>query len=589
MAWNPGQQIKQGKYQIIKKLGEGGFGITYLARDTSGRSIVIKTPTDRVLNHPNAKKLLNDFLNEALKLARFQHPNVVNVIEVIRDDPQDAIVMEYVEGQSLKDILNYYGVLPEAKALKYIQQIGQALTIVHAQGLLHRDIKPDNIIVRSHTDEAVLIDFGIARGFKPGSTQTDTPNLTPGYAPFEQYNEPAQRGPYTDVYALAATLYELVTGQLPIEALGRAVEFARYKSDSLRSPKSINPKISDRTNRAILKGLAIKANDRPQTMQVWLNLLEPPVVISPAKPLVKPSINRQQFLKLIGFGGGSLLLTVGGKSLWDSISKTSSIDLKDFSFEVVTINEQKGVQKETKQAKFFTENLGNGVLLEMVAIPGGTFPMGSPTSEKDRENDESPQRTVTVSAFFLGRYEVTQAQYEAIMGNNPSTFKGRKRPVEQITWNDAQEFCQKLNQRTGRKYRLPSEAEWEYACRAGTTTMFHFGASIDVISLANYGADQPKKFRRDQTTDVGSFPANAFGLHDMHGNVWEWCEDTYHASYQNAPIDGSAWISDNKNVNRLRRGGSWLNPARYCRSAFRGNSEPNYRDGSFGFRVACTI
>ncbi|OUL37423.1 sulfatase-modifying factor domain-containing protein [Nostoc sp. T09] len=233
--------------------------------------------------------------------------------------------------------------------------------------------------------------------------------------------------------------------------------------------------------------------------------------------------------------------------------------------------------------KYFVEDLGNGVILEMVQIPGGSFMMGSPTSEAHRGNPEGPQHQVQVPPFFMGKYEVTQAQYQAIMGSNPSSFKGETRPVEQVSWDDVVEFCQKLSQNTGRTYRLPSEAEWEYACRSETTTPFYFGETI-TTELANYrGTDWnyqgtlysgnygqgPKGQYRVAPTNVGKFPPNSFGLYDMHGNVWEWCLDRYHKNYEGAPKDGSAWLSGNNSVERVLRGGSWNYNPRYCRCAYR--------------------
>jgi formylglycine-generating enzyme required for sulfatase activity len=222
----------------------------------------------------------------------------------------------------------------------------------------------------------------------------------------------------------------------------------------------------------------------------------------------------------------------------------------------------------------------------MVAIPGGTFQMGS-----EEDDDEKPIHTVTVEPFFMGKYPVTQAQYEAIVGTNPANFKGAKRPVEQVSWDDAIAFCTQLSQKTGKTYRLPSEAEWEYACRAGTTTPFHFGDTI-TPDLANYDGnytygDAPKGMYREQTTDVGSFPANAFGLYDMHGNVWEWCADPWHDNYQGAPTDGAVWETGGDAAKRRLRGGSWyFNPV-YCRSANRGSSAPVVRNLDVGFRVVC--
>jgi formylglycine-generating enzyme required for sulfatase activity len=241
----------------------------------------------------------------------------------------------------------------------------------------------------------------------------------------------------------------------------------------------------------------------------------------------------------------------------------------------------------------FTEDLGNGVKLEMIAIPGGTFWMGSPANEAERGDNESPQHQVTVPSFFMGKYPLTQAQYQAIMGKNPAYFKGNNRPVENVSWDDAVRFCQKLSQRTGKNYRLPSEAEWEYACRAGTKTPFSFGDNI-TTDLVNYDGTYPYKSApkgkyREQTTDVGTFPPNAFGLYDMHGNVWEWCEDDWHENYIDAPTDGSAWNSQSGSNTKLLRGGSWYSDARYCRSANRAGYLRDFRNTLYGFRVVSSF
>jgi len=190
----------------------------------------------------------------------------------------------------------------------------------------------------------------------------------------------------------------------------------------------------------------------------------------------------------------------------------------------------------------------------------------------------------------MGKFAVTQAQYQAVMGKNPSFFEGEKSPVEQVSWHDAIAFCQKLSEKTGKHYRLPSEAEWEYACRTRTTTPFHFGSTL-TPELANYRCEAVydrgiKGESVGETTPVGSFGvANAFGLFDMHGNVWEWCLDHWHSNYEDAPIDGGAWLTDEKDATRLLRGGSWNYSPRNCRSAVRNLSSPDTRDINFGFRV----
>ena len=254
--------------------------------------------------------------------------------------------------------------------------------------------------------------------------------------------------------------------------------------------------------------------------------------------------------------------------------------------------------RETKSAQAFTEDLGGGVKLEMVAIPPGEFMMGSPETEANRSKDEGPQHRVRINYwFYLGKFAVTQAQWRAIMGSNPSNFKDCDDcPVEQVSWDDAVEFCRKLSARTGREYRLPSEAEWEYAVRAGTTTPFAFGDTI-TPEIVNYNGNYPyanaaKGTYRQKTVPGGSLGvANAFGLYDMHGNVWEWCQDWYHDSYStiagDAPTDGSAWLSGGEQKYRVYRGGSWYYSAFYLRSANRLYNIPGFGpyNSSLGFRV----
>jgi formylglycine-generating enzyme required for sulfatase activity len=299
-----------------------------------------------------------------------------------------------------------------------------------------------------------------------------------------------------------------------------------------------------------------------------------------------------------------------GKFISSELSQTSQSSfpgLQIFEFDVVTVNARgEEIKREKNTARYFAQNLGKNITLEMVAIPGGKFMMGSPSNETERYDDESPQHEVTVPPFFMGKYPVTQAQWRAVatlpqvnreLNPDPSRFKGDNLPVERISWYEAVEFCDRLSKYTGQHYRLPSEAEWEYACRAGTTTPFHFGETI-TSDLANYNAeysygDAPKGQYRQKTTPVGSFEvANAFGLYNMHGNVWEWCADHWHNNYkgaQAAPADGSAWLdsisNENDNHRYLLRGGSWNDSPRGCRSACRLYHEPDYRDDNRGFRV----
>jgi formylglycine-generating enzyme required for sulfatase activity len=277
-----------------------------------------------------------------------------------------------------------------------------------------------------------------------------------------------------------------------------------------------------------------------------------------------------------------------------------------------------------------TAEAANPLSLTLIEIPAGSFLMGSPLEEPERSDDEGLQHEVKLESFFISQTPITQAQWREVAGwqplpaerwgqdlnPDPSHFQNREgqvegevrlfeaeantdnRPVENVSWLDAMEFCNRLSQRTGRTYSLPSEAQWEYACRAGTTTPFHFG---DMISpeLANYDgnyayADGLQGVYRKQTTPVGMFPANAWGLHDMHGNVWEWCQDEWHESYEGAPTDGRAWVdaaegekSKESAMNKLLRGGSWRSSPGLCRSACRGHFQPDDANFGVGFRVVC--
>ncbi|MGB3656171.1 MAG: SUMF1/EgtB/PvdO family nonheme iron enzyme [Rivularia sp. (in: cyanobacteria)] len=281
-----------------------------------------------------------------------------------------------------------------------------------------------------------------------------------------------------------------------------------------------------------------------------------------------------------------------------------------FSFETVKVSEQgEVIRRESKATTMWIEDLGKGIKLEMVKVPFGTFTMGSPAYEKGRQKNEEPQRKVTIQPFLMGRFPVTQALWKYVsklprveidLPSDPSYFKGNLRPVERISWYEAREFCARLSKATNREYRLPSESEWEYACRAGTTTPFYFGKSI-TTKLANYDGSyvygrELKGIYRERTTEVGTFPPNNYGLFDMHGNLWEWCADHFHENYKRAPKNESAWFSNNENARRVIRGGSWFNAPKRCRSANRSPLSPDNRgvsegrdSSNVGFRIVCVV
>ena len=364
------------------------------------------------------------------------------------------------------------------------------------------------------------------------------------------------------------------------------------------------------------KGNARRKADLSEIEIAGTSLLIPQPIQTPRR------WTRRRFLQIAGYtalAGGGLIAALFLPQLAERwIAKPNFLPAPDqmaltpFKFEVVTVNARgEVINRVTEESEFFTHELGNGVNLEMVAIPRGKFLMGTEDAEIERLvqkfgveyfRAEKPQHEVTVQPFFMSKYLVTQAQWRAIaalpkverdLRPNPSRFKGDDLPVETISWEEAVEFCQRLSSLIAGEYeyRLPSEAEWEYAARAGTITPFHYGETI-TGNLANYRASQtfadeaPGEYR-GETTPVGTFPPNAFGLYDMHGNLWEWCEDDWHENYQGAPTNGRAWVSGNSTI-KVVRSGSWNDHPGCCRSASRhyGYSCVSRRN-NLGLRVVC--
>jgi formylglycine-generating enzyme required for sulfatase activity len=264
--------------------------------------------------------------------------------------------------------------------------------------------------------------------------------------------------------------------------------------------------------------------------------------------------------------------------------------METVEFEMPTINEKGEIIARTRHsAEQFIEDLGNGIRLDMMVIPAGMYQMGSPAHQGNI--DEQPQHFVTIKSFMMGKFLITQGQWKAIKNKlPPCRFRGDNLPVERIAWDDAQKFCHRLSKQTGRSYHLPSETQWEYACRAGTNTPFSFGDTL-TADLANFNGEhifrsEPRGIYRHLTTEGGTFPPNAFGLYDMHGNLWEWCEDTWLDDYSSSPRDSNSYQSKESRY-RVARGGSWHEPANLCRSAGRIRLLQSEADEYVGFRVVC--
>ena len=630
--------LLHGQFLVGRVLGKpGGFGITYLGwdrglhrrvaikeyfpRDIAGRETDRTTVTpDSTDDAPNFQHGLEQFQTEARTLARLDHPNIVRIHQVLAAHGTAYLVMEYYPGLTLAEHLERQsgGRLPEATALALMQQILDGLRAVHAEGLLHRDIKPQNIYLaatRGGNARPVLIDFGAARQVAGERSRSLSVLLTPGYAPLEQYSRRGKQGPWTDVYAVAAVLYRMLTGLTPPDAHDR--------NEGEPLPPAARFGISAPVSAALDRALAMAAGERTQSVVALQQALAgtvgkvavekgptppPPAPPRPGgetgRPPPPPPAN--------GPGPGPWPWVVGGVLGLAGIAAVAYVATRD-PRPVAPMPAP--VVAAPSPAPSAPAAIPPAPLVipkpaapnpparlafepEMVRIPAGSFLMGSPPSEPERNDDEGPQHQVQVPAFELGKYEVTFDQWDACVSAGGCTHRpedqgwGRgTRPVINISWDDAQGYVKWLNTQTGKQYRLPSEAEWEYAARAGTTTPFSTGNCI-TTAQANYdgnidyaGCGAKTGVYLQKTQPVGSYPANRWGLYDMHGNAWEWVQDSSHTNYQGAPGDGSAW-EDAGGRERVLRGGSWFSGGRYCRSANRFGDVPGHRNRYVGFRLS---
>lgn len=519
--------LSSGKYVILSRLGEGGFGITYKAMQVGLNKIVcIKeyflagrcvrragTPFVEIQGDNTATymKYQEAFVKEARMLSDFHHPNIVNVTDVFSENNTSYMVMDFIEGMSLQKIVDDNGPLSYPQAVNYMAQIASAVGYVHQRHVLHRDIKPDNIMITAD-HKAILIDFGSAREFEHDKTQAHTSMITHGYAPTEQYTTKSRKGSYTDIYAIGATLYFVLTGQVPMESAARLTE-------KMTEPRALNYSIPPEANRTILKAMQIKAENRHQTIDEFMDDLRN----------VKPS-------KLVdeNIGGGSrgkawILAVVG-------IAVVLVGGLLAYLFMGFGSNSQDILELGAPDVEIY--NFSGEYKYPMIYVEGGDFVMGS----DDADSDDNPRHSVTISDFYIGQMEVSRGLYKQIMGINadPSgsepetTINGEVAtdayydmlPVENISYDDAKRFIAKLNKKTGADFMLPTEAQWEYAARGGKYSKgTRYAGSMDVGGIwYNQNDTAPVDYDGNK---------NELGIYNMSGNVAEWCADFYDENYYN--------------------------------------------------------
>ncbi|HYW20869.1 MAG TPA: bifunctional serine/threonine-protein kinase/formylglycine-generating enzyme family protein [Nodularia sp. (in: cyanobacteria)] len=526
------------RYRSAKLLGSGGFGRTFLAIDQLKPSkpfCVIKQflPQGQGSNHYKAAEL---FQQEVIRLDELgHHPQIPELLAHYQQENHQYLVQEFISGQNLAEELKLQGAFNQSKIRQLLNNLLPVLQFIHGQNVIHRDIKPENIIRRLGKESAdfVLVDFGAAKHtIHSDLSKTGTSIGSPEFVAPEQARGKALFN--SDLYSLGVTCIHLLTQASPFDLID--MDHNWVWRDYLTGNT-----VSNDLGKILDKLIAIALSKRYQSADEVIRDLNPQNAIA--------------------------------------ISRNT-----------ITESPQSPVISTPKSIH---EDLGDGIILEMTSIPAGEFIMGSPEHEESHEHTESPQHRVKIAPFFMGTFPITQAQFRAIMNASPSYMVGDDHPVECVSWNAVVDFCTLISQKTGRNYRLPSEAEWEYACRAGTKTSFHFGNAINT-DLANY--DGRYVYRagargeyRQTTTPVGTFSPNAFGLYDMHGNVWEWCQDIWHDDYIGAPTDGSAWERERSSICRVLRGGSWYGYPWYCRSAARGRGKQGDWKLYYGFRVALTL
>jgi eukaryotic-like serine/threonine-protein kinase len=507
--------------------------------------------------------------------------------------------------------------LTQKDTIQLLIEILEPLNFCHQEGAIHRDLKPDNLMRRHSDGKLVIIDFGAVREIRQltliatGPEQPGSRIGTPGYMPLEQ-----TRGfPVlaSDVYAVGAIGIQAMTGNYPHNIDLDADGIPKWRQEP-------NCYATNEFAAVLNQMLAVLPNARYFDAAAALAALRslpsgasaPSVVAAQVtNPVTSPYAPISQFIQP---SAQPIQITTTPQNQSANLAQRhlqGQLSQEFFSFEsaqIVKVTEPqtdpakklvwlgRGAGKPTEawrinkvfgEAERFIEILGNGIQLEMVYIPAGQFSMGSPAGEG--HDTEKPVHVVNVLGFYIGRYLVTQEQYMLLIGKNPAKWPNIKSPVERVSWYEALMFGEKLRAKTGKGYRLPSEAEWEYACRAHTTTPFYYGETI-TTDLANFDGnfnyvDEPKGKYREKTLRVDSFPANGFGLNDMHGNLWEWCEDGWNENYLGAPTDGSSW--HNSSSARVLRGGAWNNIPKNCRSASRNSLLSSDRLHSVGFRIVC--
>ena len=598
-----------GVYRLTRRLGRGGMGEVWLAHDTAlKRDVAVKLLPGEISSNERAVKR---FLREARSAAKLNHPNVMTVHQIGKHRGRIFIVMELVEGGSLADELKKAGPLGWREATEVVRDAARGLAAAHARGLVHRDIKPSNLM---RTGEGVVkvVDFGLARAQKETLEVTRPGGVigTPAFIAPEQgrgRNVDAR----SDLYSLACTYYALLTGRVPFPGDTSSAVIYQHVHEPFPDALQIVDDLPDAIGRILDRGTRKDPIDRYQSAEEMIADLEAAlsgaslgttrIRRKPARPGdatgERARRNRVIAGSLVGLGTLATLAVVLLVVYWPKprppLPKPQPIP--DWT---LTPEQARRKQREAEavwSAPAQTAlDLGGGVTVKLALVPPGLFAMGSDKTTLGWYADQGPRHEVAITRpFYLGVTEVTQAQWKALMGTEPWKQKPHVRegddyPAAFVSWHDCVAFCKAASAKTARTIRLPTEAEWEYACRAGSGGQFSFGDAVgDLKDHAWYGADTQADDER-YAHAVGQKKPNAWGLYDVHGNLWEWCSDWFGEDYY-AHSDKADPHGPPAGKARILRGGCLHDPPGACRSAFRLGTDPSYEQANVGFRIVCEV
>lgn len=577
--------VQLGEYTILEELGRGGMGQVFRAvHRRMNRPVAIKFLPPSSSESSDSKKR---FQREIQAIARLLHPNIVTAYDAGESEGRPFLVMELVEGTDLAQHVKQHGPMTVEESLDAVIQAARGLAHAHKAEIVHRDVKPSNLL-RDESGVVKVSDLGLARFCHTGAgseVALDSSEISQGgqvlgtvdYMAPEQAVSSKDADHRADIYSLGCSLHYLLTGQPIYDGNTVFEKLVAHREKPIPSLRDSRRDVPDEVDRVFRRMVAKKPEHRHQSMDLAIADLDECRQTdaerrATAKAKRNVALAGAVAIVALGFVGWLAVISLFPRTRVSSGTSAPSI-----------VPKVPNVSKPTERI------IENSIGMRLVLLPAGEFVMGSPDSEEDRQEGEGQHRVCITKPFYLGMTEVTQAQWEAVMGTRPwrgmeYAKDGPDHAATSVSWHDAVKFCAALSKKEGTLYRLPTEAEWEYACRAGTTTTFHFGN--DASHLGDYAwfkanAEQAGEW---YAHPVGRKKPNPFGLYDIHGNVCEWCSDWYDVDYYATSPDTDPMGPSNGTF-RVFRGMSWRNPAKGCRSAARNSGDPETGTNLVGFRV----